>query len=113
MKVTELKPGEGILIVANGENHIITYEDVTVMLGLASGAAGAGDGVPSAVDLFASTVKFAAGGLMKGVAAADLENRIIALAKLTTPEAVAERSKEIQKLVTTFGLKGLKQLLKS
>jgi hypothetical protein len=44
---------------------------------------------------------------------ADLENRIIALAKLTSPEAVAERSKDIQKLVTKFGLKGLKQLIKS
>lgn len=114
MKVTELKPGEGILIAANGENHIVTYEEVATMLGLSTGddSAAASDAVPSATDLFASTVKFAAGSLMKGVEAADLENRIIALAKLTAPEAVAERSKDIQKLVTKFGLKGLKQLIK-
>lgn len=110
MKVTELKPGEGILIAANGENHIVTYEEVAAMLGLS--ASDGGDAAPSATDLFASTVKFAAGSLMKGVEAADLESRIIALAKLTSPEAVAERSKDIQKLVTKFGLKGLKQLIK-
>jgi hypothetical protein len=112
VKVTELKPGEGILIAANGENHIVTYEEVAAMLGLSTGDDGS-DAAPSATDLFASTVKFAAGSLMKGVEAADLESRIIALAKLTSPEAVAERSKDIQKLVTKFGLKGLKQLIKS
>jgi hypothetical protein len=114
VKVTELKPGEGILIAANGENHIVTYEEVAALLGLSTGDDDEdGEAVPSATDLFASTVKFAAGSLKKGVEVADLENRIIALAKLTSPEAVAERSKDIQKLVTKFGLKGLKQLIKS
>ncbi len=113
MKVTELKPGEGILIVANGENHIVTYEDVALMLGLEVEVASESPrDLPSATDLFATTVKFAAGSLKKGVEAADIEKRILAIAKLTSPDVIAARSKDIQKLVTKFGLKGLKSLLR-
>ncbi len=113
MKVTELRPGEGILIVANGENHIVTYEEVAAMLGLeVEGHVAEGPQLPSAADLFASTVKFAAGGLKKGVEAADIEKRILAIAKLTSPDAIAARSKDLQKLVTKFGLKGLKTLIR-